>query len=660
MLSNRQQNKSPAPVSNDRFVAINKKLIAQMVVVGFVLLVTIVLLFAMTTAWFTNVVHTQGMMFQAEAWGFDGSVTLPQEAILAMPGDSGVIAMNVTNNSEEASNLTVNITKEYMQIQELQNRIYFYADETATVNGEQVQRQYLSNIGGYSYIVNGKNALMLSDTVCTDVPLRWQWVYDVVGYYYTGTEANGVITATEYLRPVEYDYFEAHYDDQGGLTMVDAETTAAEFLQTLTQTDGYPGYFRAKDMGGGKMILVDAQDNEIQRQNGSYCIQPATETEPAVWLYLCSLEEIEANTVWDTGFINREVQDRAFDVRITLTGVQMQQQMAGVSDPAVLADALNNGDQTVVQLQNNMTLTKGIELAENVNVTLDLNGYTLDYTGTAPAFQVESGSKLTVTNGTLKGNNANVGFHSIGGQLTMSDVTVTDMFVALQINDYLTENEHGANSVVRILDSNLKTHDDTIEICGDGVASAGKTMLIIENSNIESQTYVGILGKGNSTKPSQWGTDIQIINSTVTGYYAGIYHPMQQSKLTISNDSVISGLTGIAMKGGHLAVIDSTVSGTGVTGVVDMSANPTLSGSGWLDSGDGIYIETDYNYPITVSVSGNSMITCEAATAKAVRVYPEAEHVIVKLSGGIYSTDVSAYVEEGCSCQSGTDGYEVK
>ena len=178
----------------------------------------------------------------------------------------------------------------------------------------------------------------------------------------------------------------------------------------------------------------------------------------------------------------------------------------------------------------------------------------------------------------------------------MSDVTVTDMFVALQINDYLTENEHGANSVIRILDSNLKTHDDTIEICGDGVASAGKTMLIIENSNIESQTYVGILGKGNSTKPSQWGTDIQIINSTVTGYYAGIYHPMQQSKLTISNDSVISGLTGVAMKGGHLTVIDSTVSGTGVTGVVDMSANPTLSGSGWLDSGDGIYIETDYNY----------------------------------------------------------------
>ena len=114
MLSKRQQNKSPAPVSNDRFAAANKKIIIQMLVVGFVLMVTVVLLLAMTTAWFTNVVHTQGLMFQAESWGFNGSVTLPQEPISAMPGDSGVIGMTVTNNSEEASNLTVSITKEFM------------------------------------------------------------------------------------------------------------------------------------------------------------------------------------------------------------------------------------------------------------------------------------------------------------------------------------------------------------------------------------------------------------------------------------------------------------------------------------------------------------------------------------------------------------------
>ncbi len=653
VLSKRQQNKSPAPVRSDRIAAANKKLVKQMLTVGFVLLVTVVLLVAMTTAWFSNVVHTQGLMFQAETWGFNGSVTLPETPISAMPGDSGVIGMTVTNNSAEASDLTVSITKEFMQIQQLQTRIYFYADETATINGEQVQRQYLHNGGGYSYTINGNNKLILSDTVCTDVPLRWQWVYDMVGYYYTGTEANGVITVQEYLRPVEYDYFEAQYDENGALTKVDDQTTLAEFLQELTQTDGYPGAFLAKETDDGEMILVDEEGAEVQLQSGSYCICPATETEPAVWLYLCSLEEIEANTIWDTAFVNQaEEEKRSFSVRITLTGVQSNQQVVGVSDPAQLAETLNNGDQTVVQLQNDIKLTQGITLAENVNVTLDLNGYTLDYTGSTPAFQVNSGSKLTVSNGTVKGNKTNVAFRSVGGQLTMSDVVVTDIYVALRVEDHQTENEHGANSVIRIVDCDLQSVDDTVQICGDAAKSVGKTMLIVENSNLKSQTYVGILGKGN---PTQWGTDIQIINSTVSGYYAGIYHPMKQSNLTISG-SVISGMTGIAMKGGNLTVIDSTISGTGTE---DLSTEPKLSGSGWLDTGDGIYVESDYNHPICVTVSGNSVITCVASTAKAVRVYPEAEHVTVALYGGRYTTDISEFVAEGYSCQLTENGYEV-
>ena len=659
MLRQKQQNNSPAPVSNDRFAAVNKKLIMQMATVGFVLLVTVVLLFAMTTAWFTNVVHTQGLQFQAESWGFDGSVTLSQEAIAVMPGDSGVIGMAITNNSSDASTLSVSVSKEFMQVQELQQRIYFYADETVTINDEQVQRQYLSNVGGYTYTVSGNNQLMISDTVRTDIPLKWQWVYDMVGYYYTGVEAGSVITATEYLRPVEYDYFNAQYDSKGNLTMVDSKTSAAEFLQKLTETDGYPGAFKAKK-SGDKMILVDEDGKTVQKRNGSYCIRPATETEPGVWLYLCSLEEIEANTVWDTNFVNRELAaDRSFSARIAVTGVQLQQPVNEISDPAVLGNALNNGDKTVVQLQSDMTLTKPITLADNVNVTLDLNGHALEYTGADPAFLINSGSKLTVRNGTVKGNRANVAFRSVGGQVTLSDVAVSDIFVAVRIEDYMTKDTNGANSVIRIVDCNLQSHDDTVQICGDGVASAGKTVLIVENSTLQSETYAGILGKGNSTKPSQFGTEIQIINSTVTGYYTGIYHPMQQSSLTISGNSVISGMTGIAMKGGDLTVIDSTVSGTGTSGIVDMSKNPKPNGSGWLDTGDGIYVETDYNNPISVTVSGASAVTCAASTAKAVRVYPAADHVRVELTGGTYSTNVSDYVAEGYTCQRENGEYKV-
>lgn len=627
-----------------------------MAAVGFVLLVVVVLLFAMTTAWFTNVVQTQGLTFQAETWGFSGNVILPQKGILAAPGDTGVIEMNVVSDSPEASALTVSITKEYMTPQQMQKRIYFYADQTATVNGEQVQRQYISNTGGYCYTVGGKGALVLSETVCSDVPLKWQWVFDVVGYYFTGIESEGVILPTEYIRPVEYDYYEAQYSKNGTLLMVDKNTSAAEFVQELTETDGYPGAFKAVKQGG-TMVLVDEKGEAVQKYDGAYCIRQATETEPAVWLYLCTLDEIEENTLWDTNFVKLEQAERAFSARISLTGVQIKKEAVGVSDPAVLAETLNSGNN--VKLEHDVTLPQGITLAQGVDTTLDLNGHTLTYTGNTPAFLVESGSKLAVCNGTVVGGEKTTAFRSVGGQITLSDLTVKDVFCAVRIEDHLTKNEHGANSVVRIVDCDLQSKDDTVEVCGDGVASGGKTLLVIENSNIASQTYVGVLGKGNSTNPSQWGTEIQIINSTVSGYYAGIYHPMQQSALTISGGSVISGMTGIAMKGGSLTVTDSTVQGTGVEGVVDLSTDPKLTGSGWLDTGDGIYVETDYKYPISVVVSGNSLVTCAATTARAVRVYPEAEHVTVALFGGTYNTDVTEYVAQGCSCKLKEAGYVV-
>ena len=624
----------------------------------FIILVTVVLLFAMTTAWYTNVVQTQGLTFQAETWGFDGSVTISDEPIRAVPGDEGIIGINITNNSEDASALTVNITKEYMDPQQLQQRIYFYADETVMVNGEQVQRQYLSNTSGYTYELAGKNTLVLSDQVCTDVPLKWQWVYDLVGYYFLGTVDEGVVTASEFLRPVEYDYYNAQYDEEGNLTMVDKETTVEAFLQTLTQTDGYPGSFQIQtDENTQESILVDESGNNVQTRPGYYCIREQTAEEPGLWIYLCTLAEIEKNTSWDTTYVT-QAENRQFAVRITLTGTQIQKEITALTDPATLETVLNSSDGKIVQLQQNMTLTEGVELNQNVDVVLDLNGHTVSYSGDDPAFQVTTGGALTVTNGALTGDNASVAFRSVGGHVTMSNLDITDVFTALKVEDYMTTDEQGANSVIRIVDCKLRSNDDTVVICGDGLASAGRTLLVIQNSTLESKTYAGILGKGNSVSPSQWGTDIQIIDSTVSGYYTGIYHPMQQSSLTVSG-STIRGMTGIAMKGGDLTVIDSTVSGIGTTDLTDPATAPNLSGSGWMDTGDGIYVESDYGYPVTVSVSGQSYITCAAVTARAVRVYPAADHVQVELTGGTYSTDVSSYLPQGYTLEPTADGYKV-
>lgn len=190
-------------------------------------------------------------------------------------------------------------------------------------------------------------------------------------------------------------------------------------------------------------------------------------------------------------------------------------------------------------------------------------------------------------------------------------------------------------------------------VSGDGNASAGKTVLLVQDSTLTSTTYAGISGNGTATNPGRWGTEIQVINSTVTGYYCGIYHPQMQSDLTVSG-STISGMTGMAIKGGNVTILDSKVLGTGEADVVDPETT-TPSKSGFLDTGDGVYIESDYGYPVVLEISGNSEISHKAATAKAVRVYPEAAHVRTLITGGQFDSDVTKYLAEGYIC-TGSEG----
>ena len=51
----------------------------------------------------------------------------------------------------------------------------------------------------------GGGSLSLTQTSHNDAKLKWEWVYDVVGYYLLGTVSNGTAAVEEYLRPVVYD-----------------------------------------------------------------------------------------------------------------------------------------------------------------------------------------------------------------------------------------------------------------------------------------------------------------------------------------------------------------------------------------------------------------------------------------------------------------------
>ena len=645
MLSLKQLNKRPAQSGDAQLGAAKRNIYQMLGLMVLTVTVTAVLMFAMTTAWQTNVVQTQGLTFQAEAWGFRGGVTVQSGTILAAPGDKGVIAMEVVNEGDEASAVTAMVSKNTIEDPALRQRIYFYVDETTVLNGETVQRQYLTQNRGYTYEINRHNTLLLSELLCTDVPLQWMWVYDVVGYYFQGTRTgDGSFAVTEYLRPVEYDCYKAQYDANGYLVKVDPDTTVEAFLTQVTTADGYSGTY-------------------TQVTNNCYQIAPATETEEAVWLYLCTKGEIEANTAWDTAYAKQEIAQRKFSAKITLTGQQILQETVAVSDPSGLGASLNGSSGKVLLLQQDMTLSSAVDIAAGTEATLDLNGHTLRYTGTGAAFRTAQGGSLTVCNGSAEGNGSNTIFQTMGGQVSVSNLTVSNVYSGIEIEDYKAAGTQGANSVVR-LDHCQWTCDDTaVYVTGDGSLSAAKTRVIIQNSTLISESYIAVCGNGSAgngtaSNPGRWGSDIQVINSTLSGYYAGIFHPMQHSSLTVTN-STVSGISGIAVKGGDVTVSNSVVNGTGTGGQISDPETTAAAVSGVLDTGDGIYAEGSYGYKIRIAVMGSSRVSCAAPTARAVRAHPASQNTEIQITGGTFSTDISGYVPQGYTCQSTSDGYLV-
>ncbi|MBE6957931.1 MAG: hypothetical protein E7447_02095 [Ruminococcaceae bacterium] len=651
LIRGKQLNNQPDQTKDQRLKNAKKDMLVKGGLVVFTTAVTIVLIFAMTAAWFTNVASTGNLNFQVESWGFDGDVEVEQGVINASPGASGYLSMKIASAGEKDSRLSVNISKEFMSDPQLQQRVFFYAEKSAIVNGEQVDRIYLNNGNGYTYYLPAMNQLILSESIFTDVRLKWEWVYDVVGYYFRGTQNGNEFEISEYLRPAEYNFDNAQFDEDGNLLKVDASTDVLQYIAQLTATDGYPGaYTVGTDSTSGNKVLMQ-NGLKVTPTLGCYPIDPANN----IWLYLCTRQEILNHTAWDTqyGMSGLNAQ-QLFQVRLTVIGEQTEPQIMEVADSNGLKDALLSGEKQTIKLQQSVALNETITLPAGTQAVLDLNGHELS-SNQATIFSVTENASLTMLNGTVSGDSANtVAVRSVGGQVTLSKVKTENVKNAVYAEDYKTTDSVGANSFIRILDCELSSESATIMLHGDGSASEERAALVVQNSTIHSN-YMGIAGNGTVLDPGRYGTDIQIVGSDVYGLYAGVYHPQPLSTMTVTN-SKVSGWTGLAIKGGDVYVNDSIITGLATDAEAVIPTEDKLYGSGFVDTGDGIYLETSYGYPINLTVSGNSQITCTAQTAYAVRVYPESATTKVYLNGGFYSTDVSALLQSGYVCEPTADG----
>lgn len=588
-----------------------------------------VLLYSLTTAWYTNVAETTELVFETESWGFEGQVKALDTGLLLAPGQSACAALSVTNDGEQINQITVTVDKSSMP-EELQKRIYFYVPAAAKESDKTANRVYLSTYGGYSYRVMPKSTLLLTADSAADAPVRCEWVYDVLGYYVYGTldENKQLITAEKiaaskrkdveapvYIRPVEYDYDKAIFQDDKLLTV--GEVKVEDFVKELLAADGYKNAGTTTKVGD--YYAVNTTGTSGTEQTG-------------LWLYLCTQPEIEAATVLDTRIgtyrylleqkneqgnaipLTEEQTKEYEDVAALLDGAKATIQIAGQNLRTSIADvtavenltaALKQGKS--VRLAGDMTLEEAVTIPTDKDVIIDLNGKQLTTAVVGqPVLESAPGSSITVLNGTIDGGGRDTAVHLVGSRAAFSGVIIQGR---LLIDDKNESNENGTVSVVRLSNCTLKTVGDEqvgVHVFGNGAASSSRTVLLVEDCTIES-TFAGILGNGSD---DCYGTDIQVLNSTVKGKYAGIYQPQRGSRLLVQN-STVEGMTGIAVKGGTVTIQNCIVNGTAEEGFLPKEDQVKASRNGWLDTGAGVYVEANYDWAdeITLTITDSTIST---------------------------------------------------
>ena len=185
-LNTKRKMSDPSKVENSELTRIKKVTRKQFMLAIGTLVVVAVLLFAMTSAWYTNVSKVSGLKFKTESWGFDADkIVISAESISAAPGSSGIVQINIDNSEKnDKVKIYVTVSKKLMDY-EMQKRIFFYADTSEVINGETVSKVYVGSTDDnyYEYTILPGQQLILSDDYHNDVPIKWQWVYDMEGYY---------------------------------------------------------------------------------------------------------------------------------------------------------------------------------------------------------------------------------------------------------------------------------------------------------------------------------------------------------------------------------------------------------------------------------------------------------------------------------------------
>ncbi len=615
-----------------------KKLIMRGTLIISTVLLAGVLLFTLTAAWYTNIIGTDGISFSAKQWNFNGSVTIGDSAPLeASPGDSGIVPMTIRNQGSELATASVIATKagfsgDAADGRSMKQRIYFYVDAPLYRNGERLDRAYVSAYSSYTYTLFPQSELVLNDEQQDSYPLRWEWVYDVLGYYVMGRpDEDGNVVVEEYMRPIEYEYdmFATTFDAQGNLVTVDGTKTAAQLLAEVSSADGYQGTIEPsqKTAGGYYPVSVNSENY-------------------GVWAYLCTYDEIKAHSEYDTKVGTGEIKPQC-PVVVTVTGSNSNGGAVEVDSLEMLTTILATSTHASVKLTENIALHEQVTLPAGSRVEIDLNGKTLT-SSADKVFSVTEGSKLTINGGddllnpgeiVGKGGAESYGILATGAQVELNNVRVLNVQEGIKVVDH--QNDTKTDSYIRIVDSTIIGSDDALWVYGNGNEGETATTVIVERCRLYGNNYIAINCNGAYSN-----IHINVTDSYIEGYYAGVYLPQDDSAMTLKNCTIVGRAdAGIVIKGGTVDIIDCTITAEG------RFVEWGTSVSGFADSGAGVYIEANYNWSVKVNISGNTVVSSE--NSDAIRLTKSAAYdsngyeAKIVITGGAYTSAKTATYKDG-------------
>lgn len=294
------------------------------------------ILFALTSAWYTNTIQANEITLKTAKWNFDGTITLDGEnnGTLGLgdlyPGDTRPLPVIIENKDTRGVNVRVEADKSKMESPEMQQRLYLYVEVTDEVTNTKT-RHYINSLSGYLYQVNANQTLRITDAVLTPKEnekqdkntLHLQWVYDLTGYFLLGTvtEKGSTITVTgktadtqpEYLMPVIYDLDRAQFGTDGKLTSVSEYQETTKTYATTDRENYLNRLFEQYISGYNSNAKPYDKTTTIVR--GSYYAVDVDETGYGVWLYLPDKAAIDAAAQWDQ---NTEKSENAQSISLNL------------------------------------------------------------------------------------------------------------------------------------------------------------------------------------------------------------------------------------------------------------------------------------------------------------------------------------------------------